>query len=125
MSYHIPDGTTARSGLRPAVGSVAGRHELSSAPGCVVPGRGLDARGSEARRQPGADPAAAHVPENRFGTAPALDDRRLPAQCGDKYAVCPGCRNRMELKGAPHTMRCARCECTFRVGWEEWFIGVG
>src|SRR5437764_4605874 len=57
MSYHIPDGTTARSGLRPAVGSVAGRHELSSAPGCVVPGRGLDARGSEARRQPGADPA--------------------------------------------------------------------
>src|SRR5207247_10560623 len=53
------------------------------------------------------------------------DARSLPARWGDKYAVCPGCRNRMELKGAPHTMRCARCECTFRVGWEEWFVGVG
>src|SRR5437870_8071893 len=51
------------------------------------------------------------------------DARSLPVQWGDKYAVCPGCRNRMELKGAPHTMRCARCECVFRVGWEEWFIG--
>ncbi len=35
------------------------------------------------------------------------DARSLPAQWGDKYSVCPGCRNRMELKGAPHTMRCA------------------
>src|SRR5947207_2541136 len=42
------------------------------------------------------------------------DARSLPAHWGDKYAVCPGCRNRMELKGAPHTMRCARCECVFR-----------
>jgi hypothetical protein len=53
------------------------------------------------------------------------DARSLPAQWGDKYAVCPGCRNRMALKGAPHTMRCARCECIFRVGWEDWFLGVG
>jgi len=53
------------------------------------------------------------------------DARSLPAQWGDKYAVCPGCRNRMELKGAPHAMRCARCDRTYRVAWEEWFIGVG
>ena len=53
------------------------------------------------------------------------DAKSLPAQWGDKYAVCPGCRNRTQLKGAPQTIRCARCECTFRVGWEEWFIGVG
>jgi hypothetical protein len=53
------------------------------------------------------------------------DAKSLPAQWGDKYAVCPGCRNRTQLKGAPQTMRCARCECTFRVAWEEWFVGVG
>src|SRR5438105_3286395 len=38
------------------------------------------------------------------------DARSLPALWGDKYAVCPGCRNRAQLKGAPHTMRCPRCE---------------
>jgi hypothetical protein len=53
------------------------------------------------------------------------DAKHLPAQWGDKYAVCPGCRNRTQLKGAPQTKRCGRCECTFRVAWEEWFIGVG
>src|SRR5213080_692955 len=47
------------------------------------------------------------------------DARSLPAHWGDKYAVCPGCRNRMELKGAPHRLRCARCECVFHVGWVE------
>ncbi|HTD69587.1 MAG TPA: hypothetical protein VK647_03970 [Gemmatimonadales bacterium] len=53
------------------------------------------------------------------------DAKSLPALWGDKYAVCPGCRNRTQLKGAPQTMRCARCERTYRVAWEEWFIGVG
>lgn len=53
------------------------------------------------------------------------DAKSLPALWGDKYAVCPGCRNRTQLKGAPQTMRCARCDRTYRVGWEEWFIGVG
>jgi hypothetical protein len=54
------------------------------------------------------------------------DAKSLPARWGEKYyAVCPGCRNRTQLQGAPHTMRCARCECTFRVAWEEWFVEVG
>src|SRR3989441_1386618 len=88
--YHVPDGTPTRGGVgRPAVGSVAGRHELSSAPWCVVPGGGLDACGSEAGRQPGADPRAARVPENRLRAAPALDDRRPPARC-EKPACAMG-----------------------------------
>jgi hypothetical protein len=53
------------------------------------------------------------------------DAKGLAALWGDKYAVCPECRNRAQLKGAPHHMRCPRCERTFRVAWEEWFIGVG
>ncbi len=43
--YHVPDGTTRRCGIsRPAMGSAAGRRKLSSAPWCVVPGGGFDAR---------------------------------------------------------------------------------
>src|SRR5207249_12076851 len=131
--YHVPDGTTAGTGAgRAAVGSVASRRELSSAPWCVVPGGGFDVRRSEARRQPGADPCAAHVPEDRYSTAPALDDRRPPAGCekparamGRQIRRVPRLPQPHGAEGAPHTMRCARCECTFRVGWEEWFVGVG
>lgn len=53
------------------------------------------------------------------------DAKGLSAQWGDRYAVCPGCRNRAQLKGAPHGMRCPRCGNMFRLAWEEWFIGVG
>ena|SRR5881296_3313186 len=52
------------------------------------------------------------------------DARGLPTMWGDKYAVCPGCRNRAPLKGAPPSMRCPRCREMFRVAWEEWFIGA-
>lgn len=53
------------------------------------------------------------------------DAKGLTALWGDKYAVCPGCRNRAQLKGAPQSMRCPRCLRSFRVAWEEWFVGVG
>ena len=52
----------------------------------------------------------------------ARDARRVPETWGDKYAVCPSCRNRAALMGNPHTLRCARCGGLFRVGWEEWFL---
>ena len=53
------------------------------------------------------------------------DAKGLPVLWGDKYAVCPGCRNRAQVRGAPQNMHCPRCDETFRVGWEEWFVGVG
>jgi hypothetical protein len=53
------------------------------------------------------------------------DAKGIAAFWGDRYAVCPGCRNRAQLKGAPHDLRCPRCSNTFRVAWEDWFIGVG
>jgi hypothetical protein len=49
--------------------------------------------------------------------------RGLPATWGARYAVCPGCRNRVPLRGAPQSMHCPRCDWTYRVAWEEWFIG--
>lgn len=53
------------------------------------------------------------------------DAKGIAALWGDRYAVCPGCRNRAQLKGTPHDMRCPRCSKTFRVAWGEWFAGVG
>ncbi len=50
------------------------------------------------------------------------DARRVPETWAEKYAVCPSCRNRAALIGAPQTLRCARCKGLFRVGWEEWFL---
>lgn len=49
--------------------------------------------------------------------------RGLSATWGERYAVCPACRNRAPLKGAPHSMNCPRCAQTFRIAWEDWFIG--
>jgi hypothetical protein len=53
------------------------------------------------------------------------DAKGIAASWGDRYAVCPSCRNRAQLKGAPDSMRCPRCTKTFRVAWEEWLIGAG
>lgn len=47
---------------------------------------------------------------------------RLPASWGDRYAVCPSCRNRSPLQGAPDTMRCSRCNGLFPVAWNEQYL---
>ncbi|HVH68828.1 MAG TPA: hypothetical protein VM716_13245 [Gemmatimonadales bacterium] len=51
------------------------------------------------------------------------DAKGLAAMWGGRYAVCPSCRNRAQLKGTPSEMRCSRCIKTYRVAWEEWFMG--
>jgi len=53
------------------------------------------------------------------------DAKNLTAQWGEKYAVCPSCRNRAQLRQAPQALRCPRCDQTFRVAWGEGFVGVG
>jgi hypothetical protein len=53
------------------------------------------------------------------------DANGLAAIWGDRYAVCPSCRNRAQLKRAPPSMRCPRCDQTFRVAWEERLVGAG
>ena len=64
-------------------------------------------------------------PQSWSVVARPADAKSLAAQWGEKYAVCPGCRNRAQLKHAPQTLHCPRCEQTFRVAWGEWFVGVG
>ncbi len=48
---------------------------------------------------------------------------RLPASWGGAYGVCPGCRERAPLSGAPATLRCPRCNGLFPVAWEETYLG--
>ena len=65
------------------------------------------------------------VPQFWTVVARPRDAKGLPTTWGDKYAVCPACRNRAPLKRAPQNMRCARCERVFRVAWEELSVETG
>jgi hypothetical protein len=47
------------------------------------------------------------------------DAVRLPMSWGDRYAVCPSCRDRQPIDGRPTNLRCRRCKGTFEVGWNE------
>ncbi|HYL54890.1 MAG TPA: hypothetical protein VEU73_04845 [Gemmatimonadales bacterium] len=84
----------------------------------------------EINRQRVAVPRAAlqivYAPPQFWSVVPRpADAKSLVAQWGDRYAVCPGCRNRAQLKHTLQTLRCPRCEQTFRVAWAEWFVGAG
>jgi len=52
------------------------------------------------------------------------DAKGLAAKWKDRYVVCPSCRNRAAVRGAPQSKRCPRCHGVFRVAWDDWFIGT-
>ena len=52
------------------------------------------------------------------------DAVHLPPDWGDRYAVCPSCRERQQIVGRPRLMTCQRCRAEFYVGWKEW-AGTG
>jgi ribosomal protein S27AE len=43
-------------------------------------------------------------------------------QVGERYAVCPSCRDRVPLRGRPSRMLCGRCGIDFAVDWEEQYL---
>jgi len=45
------------------------------------------------------------------------DAKNLPAEWGDRYAVCPVCATRARLKNHPGTLRCPSCTGLFEVSW--------
>ena len=47
------------------------------------------------------------------------DAVRLPASWGDRYAVCPSCRERQQIVGSPSRMTCQHCRGEYPVGWKE------
>lgn len=84
----------------------------------------------EVNRQRVAVPRAAlqvvFAPPQHWSVVPRpADAKSLVMHWGERYAVCPGCRNRAQLRQTPQTLRCPRCEQVYRVAWREWFVGVG
>src|SRR5262245_61627995 len=49
---------------------------------------------------------------NRPRNAPSL-----PANWGDKYAVCPSCRTRAAIRSDVTNLRCSRCNGLFSINW--------
>jgi hypothetical protein len=47
------------------------------------------------------------------------DAVRVPDDWGDRYALCPACRNRTPIKGHSATLRCPRCAGLFQIAWDE------
>lgn len=45
------------------------------------------------------------------------DAKNLPAEWGDRYAVCPVCATRAQLKDHPALLRCPSCNGLFEVSW--------
>jgi hypothetical protein len=60
-------------------------------------------------------------PPRRWTVVPRPRDAvRLPPEWGNRYAVCPSCRERQQIVGRPRRMTCQRCRIEFHVGWNEW-----
>jgi uncharacterized C2H2 Zn-finger protein len=47
------------------------------------------------------------------------DAIRVPQAWGDRYALCPACRNRTAIKSHPATLHCPRCDGVFQIAWDE------
>jgi len=45
------------------------------------------------------------------------DAKNLPVEWGDRYAVCPVCATRAQLKNHPAKLRCPTCGGLFEVSW--------
>lgn len=81
------------------------------------------------RRRVPPDRAALHLvsapPQTWTVVRGPSDAKGVALALGDRYAVCPSCRNRTPLKGGAPTLRCPCCDGNFRVAWDEWFVGSG
>jgi len=58
----------------------------------------------------------------RWSVVPRPPDAvNLPVSWGSRYAVCPGCAERVPLKGQRTELSCARCHGVFPVAWDDPF----
>jgi hypothetical protein len=44
---------------------------------------------------------------------------RMPTTWGERYGVCPNCRERARLDERVTSMRCPKCNGYFEIGWEN------
>jgi len=60
------------------------------------------------------------TPPQHWSVVPRPHDAvRVPEDWGDRYALCPACRNRTVIKSHPDTLCCPRCAGVFQIAWDE------
>jgi DNA-directed RNA polymerase subunit RPC12/RpoP len=60
------------------------------------------------------------TPPQHWSVVPRPRDAvRVPDDWGDRYALCPACRNRTVIKGRTSGLRCPRCSGVFQIAWGE------
>jgi len=60
------------------------------------------------------------TPPQHWSVVPRPRDAvRVPDDWGDRYALCPACRNRTVIKGRASALRCPRCSGVFHIAWDE------
>jgi hypothetical protein len=57
-------------------------------------------------------------------TTPARSPR-VPGELGQRYGVCPSCRERMPLSATSKSQRCRRCNGVFDIAWESGSSATG
>jgi hypothetical protein len=76
--------------------------------------------GGRLRQIPSAFLQVIERPPRKWSVVPRPRDAvRVPEGWGDRYAVCPSCRERQSLTGRPRRMSCRRCGGDFEVAWSE------
>jgi hypothetical protein len=81
----------------------------------------------EVNRKPVAVPKAfleiQQRPPLRWSVVPRPEGaRRVPAELGPQYGVCPYCRTRAPLKPRAREQACPHCKGEFAVAWEEGYL---
>ena len=100
--------------VAPIAGTRGSDSDASQCQGSVVEVRG------QSLQVPSAFLQVRESPPRQWTIVPRPSDAvRLPASWGDRYAVCPSCRERQPIAGRPRRMACTRCRGEFDVAWTE------
>jgi len=63
-----------------------------------------------------------NTPPRKWTVVPRPRNVPRSVQMGEHYAVCPSCRDRVELRGKPIRMLCGNCTIEFAVDWDEDYL---
>jgi DNA-directed RNA polymerase subunit RPC12/RpoP len=63
-----------------------------------------------------------NTPPRKWTVVPRPKNVPRYVEMGERYAVCPACRDRVSLRGRPSRMLCGRCGVEFAVDWEEHYL---
>src|SRR2546430_15780264 len=62
------------------------------------------------------------TPPRKWTVVPRPDNVPRKVEMGDRYLVCPSCRDRVPLRGKPSKLLCGRCSVEFAIDWDERYL---